>query len=73
MTYVPDPEPCGCEHEAHFRLQGRHIPNLEAARRAAREPVPHGYLARPAGDRNAMYVGPVCDECANGHMAPYIR
>jgi hypothetical protein len=25
-----------------------------------------------AGKQRAMYVGPICDECARTHMAPYV-
>lgn len=33
----------------------------------------HKYLMAAAGDRRAMYVGPICDECADTHMAPYVE
>lgn len=29
----------------------------------------HKYLGVPAGDRKAYFVGPICDDCANGHYA----
>lgn len=34
----------------------------------------HTYLGVPANpDRVAMHVGPVCDDCADGHLAGYMR
>lgn len=34
----------------------------------------HRYLGVPANPRRvAMYVGPVCDDCAYGHLAEYMR
>lgn len=32
----------------------------------------HPYLAVPAGTHRADYVGPVCDDCAQGHLADYL-
>lgn len=34
--------------------------------------ISHPYLHGTAGDRVAMYVGPVCDFCARTHMAAYL-
>lgn len=31
---------------------------------------PRGSVA--AGQRSALYVGPVCDDCADSHMKPYL-
>lgn len=55
MTYNPATDACQCEHIAH------ETPN-EAV---------HPYLGTPAGDRRAIFVGPVCDDCATGHLADY--
>ena len=34
----------------------------------------HRYLGVPANPRRvAMHVGPVCDDCADGHLADYMR
>lgn len=35
-------------------------------------PAGHRYLAVPAGSHRAQYVGPVCDECATGHLATHL-
>lgn len=32
----------------------------------------HPYLGVPLGTSQAAFVGAVCDECAEGHMAPYL-
>ena len=32
----------------------------------------HDYRKAQAGARRARYVGPVCDHCADGHMADYL-
>lgn len=34
--------------------------------------VAHRYLGVPAGRARAQHVGPVCDECARGHLAVYL-
>lgn len=48
---------CQCEHQAHEQNGGS-----------------HRYLAIPANpEQVAMYVGPVCDDCAHGHLADYMR
>ncbi len=49
---------CQCEHESHL---------------LGEDPTAHGYLEAPAGALSAYFVGPVCDECARGHCAPYLR
>jgi hypothetical protein len=48
---------CLCEHADHMED--------EQPRRA------HAYQAVPAG-RHQTPVGRVCDQCADGHMAPYL-
>ena len=48
---------CQCEHVAHFTVDGPQ----------------HGYLEAPAGTVAAYFVGPVCDRCAVGHCAGFIR
>lgn len=50
---------CGCEHENHF----------DAKREASGE---HEYLAVPAGARSALYVGKICDHCAETCMVNYL-
>lgn len=32
----------------------------------------HYYLGVHAGSRRAEYVGPICDDCATGHLADYL-
>jgi hypothetical protein len=48
---------CQCEHVSHFT----DLPQRDASQ--------HEYLAVPAGERRALWVGPVCDACANGHLS----
>lgn len=48
---------CQCEHIKHFDL-GAH--------------GNHGYLSAPAGSRKAIYLGPVCDQCAATCVADYL-
>lgn len=50
--------PCGCEHNEHFD---------------GINPKIHAYLGAVAGDKTAIYVGVVCDECAETHMKDYIQ
>lgn len=58
LTDAGEPEnPCNCEHESHFPEDGG---------------TEHAHMAVPAGDRSAQHVGPVCDECADGHIAEYL-
>lgn len=45
---------CGCEHVSHFPEDGG-------------KGHPHGGAV--AGQRRAEHVGPVCDDCADTHMA----
>ena len=33
----------------------------------------HRYMGVPAGTRHAMFVGRICDECADGHMSEYLE
>jgi hypothetical protein len=50
---------CNCEHAKHFDD----------------EPEPqtgHDYMAVPAGKHSAMFVGPVCDKCAETCMSKYL-
>lgn len=48
---------CQCEHVSHARGNDG-----------------HAYLGVPANpDGVAMHVGPVCDDCADGHLADYMR
>lgn len=35
-------------------------------------PAGHRYLGVPAGQHRAHYVGPICDDCARGHLADYL-
>lgn len=32
----------------------------------------HPYMRARAGRRRAEHVGPICDDCADGHLAPYV-
>ena len=32
----------------------------------------HPYVGVPAGTSRAMFVGPICDGCAHGHLADYV-
>ena len=32
----------------------------------------HEYLAVPAGDKVAAYVGPVCTDCADTHLVRFV-
>jgi hypothetical protein len=57
MTNEYPPRPCQCEHVSHFPDMPQYDPNQ------------HAYLMQPAGNRQAAYVGPVCDPCANSHYA----
>lgn len=54
---APEPEPCNCEHASHFDST---LPD-------------HPYREASAGELRAMFVGHVCDSCAQGHMKRYIR
>jgi len=49
---------CGCEHYEHFD-------DTEWSSVL----IDHPYLGVPAGQQAAMYVGPICDHCAEVHMA----
>jgi hypothetical protein len=51
------PYPCNCEHPSHF-------PDMPAY-----DPTQHPYMQAVAGNRQALFVGPVCDVCADGHYA----
>ena len=57
---------CQCEHDAHF-------PGATYAQTEADSGPFHPYVSVPAGSHTATYVGPVCDECAAGHAAPYLN
>ena len=35
-------------------------------------PAGHRYLAVPAGQLRADYVGPICDDCARDHLSDYL-
>ncbi len=54
-------EVCGCEAAIHF---GKFLPVEGCA---------HPFRCAPAGKHVAFYVGPVCDDCADTHMKPYLR
>lgn len=47
---------CQCEHIDH------ETPNEQV----------HPPHAVEAGTETAMLVGPICDDCANGHLAEYV-
>jgi len=51
------PRPCQCEHASHF-------PDMPQY-----DPTQHAYFMASAGNREAIFVGPVCDACADGHYA----
>lgn len=58
FEHIPVPDnPCCCEHIDHIEH-----PN-EAM---------HPYLRTPAGGHECRYVGPVCDDCAHGHLSGYV-
>lgn len=50
---------CLCEHEEHTGD-------------ATRAGDSHPYLGAPAGARRARQVGPVCDDCADGHLRHFL-
>lgn len=50
---------CGCEHTHHFN--DHYGPQTM-----------HDHYSVPAGTQVAMYVGPICDECATTCMADYL-
>lgn len=56
----PQPEMCNCEHTVHF--SDEHGPRSD-----------HEYMSVPACERRAMYVGRVCDHCADTHYADVIE
>ena len=56
----PD-NPCNCEHPSHFDDMPQYDPNQ------------HEYLKVPASDQTAIWVGKVCDDCANGHYAQFVN
>lgn len=49
--------PCQCENASHFPDLPQYDPNQ------------HGYLMVPAGDREAIFVGKICDACADSHYS----
>ena len=53
---APEPEPCNCEHASHFDDSM----------------TDHPHMGVPSGELRAMFVGRVCDSCAQGHMKRYI-
>ena len=59
MSEPTDFTPCECEHTDHFT----EVRGLTQA---------HRYRVVQAGARRARYVGPICDPCADGHMAEYL-
>lgn len=61
-------EPCGCESWHHFTDS----PDGDALSVDTSKRVSHAYLAVPAGDTRAAYVGNVCDECARHLPSAYI-
>lgn len=54
---------CQCEHSNHFH----DAPYAQPSPR-----VRHVYQSVPAGSQRAMYVGAICDECAEQCMAQYL-
>lgn len=55
---IPNATPCNCEHGAHFG-EDDHA-------------AIHAYGKAPAGDQQALYVGPVCNACATEHLSEYL-
>jgi hypothetical protein len=57
---------CQCEHVSHETdaYARSEWPELAG--------TGHAYMSVPAGTRRAQFVGPVCDECADTHMRPYL-
>jgi hypothetical protein len=55
-------EPCNCEAAEHFDFDSVQF-GVERG---------HDYLAVPAGERHALYVGRICDLCADTHMKDYL-
>lgn len=47
--------PCNCEHVSHFPDTPKY------------DPSQHPYIKATAGTRSAIYVGKICDVCADGH------
>jgi len=60
-AYAVRVEVCGCEAAIHF------------GKGFSAKGYAHPFLAAPARTRVAYYVGPVCDDCADTHMKPYLR
>jgi hypothetical protein len=59
-------EPCNCEHQDHFnfRVDGKGVVDRPRGL--------HEYMAKPAGDQWAWYIGHVCDYCAATCMVGWI-
>lgn len=64
---------CQCEHIVSLRLVAAADAVLDIDHEDPRPVGSHGYLDAPAGSRRAHHVGAVCDECATGHLADYLR
>lgn len=50
---------CQCEHESHF----------DPSEINETDRTDHLYLDVPAGTSKAVYVGSICDHCAETHMS----
>ena len=53
--------PCNCEHPEHFPDMDQYDPNQ------------HGYLEATHEGRKALWVGDICNACANGHYRAYLH
>lgn len=63
------PRPCFCESVHHFTLD--ELPG--ELRNSEGVGTGHDYMAVPSTpDREAVWIGPVCEQCATSHMAPYM-
>lgn len=69
---------CGCPVTDETTCAGDHTDSCTLVmcqcEHADHEPpaAAHPYLRVRAGTRRAQHVGPVCDECADSHLADYI-
>ena len=60
---------CYCDHAVHA-LDADTVGSFDQIVGIVRDG--HIYLDAPAGDRQATWVGPVCDECADTHLSRYL-
>lgn len=54
---------CGCEHEDHFSEEGP---------AGTKHRTKHAYASVSAGEKRGLYVGRICDRCAETCMTDYL-